>query len=69
MFPVPFPIRALVALGLLALWRPWSRAAAAIVAIPAFYWGTMIYAPIPFIVWWRDRKRAAAMAAIVPATA
>jgi hypothetical protein len=58
MFPVPFPVRALAALGLLALWRPWSRAAAAIVAIPAFYWGTMIYAPIPFIVWWRERRRA-----------
>jgi hypothetical protein len=57
MFPVPFPIRALVALGLLALWRPWSRAAAAIVAIPAFYWGTMVYAPIPFIVWWRARSK------------
>jgi hypothetical protein len=56
MFPVPFPIRALLALGLLAMWRPWSRAAAAIVAIPAFYWGTLIYAPIPLIVWWQDRR-------------
>jgi hypothetical protein len=70
MFPVPFPLRVLVAVGLLALWRPWSRAAAAIVAIPAFYWGTMIYAPIPLIVWWRDRnRRPAPTPAIVPATA
>lgn len=57
MVPVPFPVRALLAVALLALRRPWSRAAAAIVAIPAFYWGTLIYAPIPFIVWCRDRRR------------
>jgi hypothetical protein len=63
MFPIPFPVRLVVALGLLALWRPWSRAAAAIIAIPAFYWGTMVYAPIPFIVWWRGRRSAQASTA------
>jgi hypothetical protein len=60
MVPVAFPVRAAIAVALLALWRPWSRAAAAIIAIPAFYWGTLIYAPIPFIVWWRGRSRAQA---------
>ena len=58
MLPVPFPVRLVVAAGLLLLRRPWSRAAAAIVAIPAFYWGSLIYAPIPFIVWWRGRSAA-----------
>lgn len=59
MLPVPFPVRLVLSLGLLALWRPWSRAAAAIIAIPAFYWGTLIYAPIPFILWWRGRSEVA----------
>ncbi len=58
MIPVPFPVRLVVACGLLAIRRPWSRAAAAVVAIPALYWGSLIYAPIPFIVWWRDRADA-----------
>ncbi len=40
--PVPYLVRAAIALALLALWRPWSRAAAAVVAIPAFYWASFV---------------------------
>lgn len=40
--PVPYVARAAIALALLALWRPWSRAAAAVVAIPAFYYASFV---------------------------
>jgi hypothetical protein len=46
--PVPFAVRAVIAGTLLLLWRPWSRALAAVIAIPAFYWASlvMLLAPI-----------------------
>jgi len=40
--PVPYLARAAVALVLLVLWRPWSRAMAAVVALPAFYFASLV---------------------------
>ena len=50
--PVPFLPRFVVAICLIALWRPWSRALAAVVAIPAFYWLSflMLIAPLAIVV-------------------
>jgi hypothetical protein len=50
--PVPFVLRGLVAIALIALWRPWSRALAAVVALPAFYWWSfvMLIAPLAVVV-------------------
>ena len=48
--PVPFLVRALVAALLLLVWRPWSRAAAAVIAIPAFYFATFVLFVAPVAV-------------------
>jgi hypothetical protein len=48
--PIPFVARGVVAVGLLALWRPWSRAAAAFVAIPAMYWSSLVIVLAPIAV-------------------
>jgi len=49
--PLPFHLRAGVALVLLAVFRPWSRCLAAVIAIPAFYYGTfvLLIAPVAVI--------------------
>lgn len=49
--PVPFPVRLALAGGLLLLWRPWSRALAAAIAIPAFYWASFVVllAPVSLV--------------------
>jgi len=46
--PIPFLLRLAVAVPLILWWRPWSRALAAVVATPAFYWWSflMLIAPI-----------------------
>jgi hypothetical protein len=51
--PIPFPVRAAVAGFLLLLRRPWSRAVAAVIAIPAFYFGSLIL----LLVVLADRRR------------
>lgn len=48
--PVPFLVRALAAALLLIAWRPWSRATAAVIAIPAFYWATFVLFLAPVVV-------------------
>jgi hypothetical protein len=48
--PIPFAGRFVLALGLLALWRPWSRALAAVVAIPSFYWSSVAVLVAPAVV-------------------
>ena len=50
--PIPFLPRLVVAIGLIALWRPWSRALAAVVATPAFYWWSflLLIAPVAMVV-------------------
>jgi len=46
---IPFAPRLLVAVALVALNRPWSRMAGAIVAIPALYWPTLLlFAGVPW---------------------
>jgi hypothetical protein len=53
--PVPFAVRAVIAAGLLLLWRPWSRALAAAIAIPAFYYASILL----ILVILADRRRPA----------
>lgn len=51
--PIPLAIRAAIALALLALRRPWSRALAAVVATPAFYVASFVLLIAPICVWLR----------------
>lgn len=54
--PVPIWIRVAAALALLALVRTrWARALAATIAIPAFYWGSLVVLIAPVAVLIRDR--------------
>jgi hypothetical protein len=58
--PIPFILRAAIAAGLLLLFRPWSRAMAAFVAIPAMYWGSLVLLLAPAAVVLRRLPRTAA---------
>lgn len=60
--PIGLPIRWAAALGLLALRRPWARALAATLAIPAFYWGSLVILLAPLAVYLRDRSEVPAHA-------
>jgi hypothetical protein len=51
--PIPLAVRVVIAAGLLVIWRPWSRALAAAVAIPSFYYGSLILV----LVLLADRRR------------
>ena len=48
--PVPFLVRAIAAAALVIAWRPWSRAAAAVIVIPAFYWASFVLFIAPVVV-------------------
>lgn len=49
--PIPFWVRAIAAFALLAVSRAgWSRALAATIAIPAFYWGSLVVLIAPLAV-------------------
>ena len=48
--PIPWLPRVAVAAVLVLAWRPWSRAAAAVLAIPAFYYSTLVMFIAPVIV-------------------
>ncbi|MEW5992657.1 MAG: hypothetical protein AB1736_15120 [Chloroflexota bacterium] len=54
--PIPLLVRWALAMGLLALRRPSARALAATIAIPAFYWGSLVILIAPIAVWLRDRQ-------------
>jgi hypothetical protein len=54
--PVPLPLRAVVALGLLLLRRPTATALACVVAIPAFHYQTLLLLVVPLAVWIRGRR-------------
>lgn len=55
--PIPFPIRMVAAVALLvAIRRPWARALAATIAIPAFYWGSLVVLIAPVAVALRDAR-------------
>ena len=49
--PVPFIVRAPIALGLLALRRPWARALAAATVSPGLYWGQLVVLVAPISLW------------------
>lgn len=55
--PVPLPVRWALAAGLMALRRPWSKALAATIAIPAFYWGSLVILIAPLALFVRGRLR------------
>ena len=64
--PIPLAVRLLAALLLLvAVRRTWARALAATIAIPAFYWGSLVVliAPVAIVV----RERIEARRRLVPA--
>ena len=52
---IPFVIRFPMAIVLVALRRPWSRALAAFIAIPALYYGSLVVAVAPVAVAIRSR--------------
>jgi hypothetical protein len=45
--PVPFLVRAPIAVVLVALQRPWSRALGAVIASPDLYWGQLVVLVAP----------------------
>jgi hypothetical protein len=51
--PVPLVARAGLAMALLAMRRPWSRALAAVIATPAFYVASFVLMIAPICVWLR----------------
>jgi hypothetical protein len=53
--PIPFIVRLPIAIGFLALRRPWATAVAATVAIPSFYWESFVIFLAPLAVWVRAR--------------
>ena len=56
--PVPLAVRVVLAIGLLALRRPWATALACVIAIPGFYYQTLLLLVVPLVVWIReDEKR------------
>ena len=57
--PVPFVVRAIAAVGLVALQRPWTRALAAIIASPDLYWGQLVVLVAPLSLWLRRNEFAA----------
>jgi hypothetical protein len=67
--PIPFSVRVIAAAALLLISRAgWSRALAATLAIPAFYWGSLVILIAPLAVWLRTPRPAIAVAAPEPAT-
>jgi hypothetical protein len=59
MVPVPLAPRLLLAAALLATRRPVAIATAAVVATPAFYWGSLVLLVAPVAIgldWWDERR-------------
>ena len=52
--PIPFAVRAMVAVGLLLVRRPWATALACVFAIPAFHYQTLLLLIVPVAVWLRS---------------
>lgn len=55
--PVPFLLRLPVALVLIALQRPWTRALGAMLASPNLYWGQLVVVIAPIALWIEERAR------------
>jgi hypothetical protein len=47
---IPFPVRLVVGLALIATRKPWARALGATLALPAFYWGSLVVLVAPVAV-------------------
>jgi hypothetical protein len=63
--PIPWSIRLVAAAGLLVLTRTgWARALAATLAIPAFYWGSLVILLAPLAIFLRTPRMASAI--VVP---
>ena len=64
--PIPLVVRLPVACGLMLIRRPWATALAAAVAIPSFYWESLVVLLAPILVYLRfgevHRRPAMAMA-------
>lgn len=57
--PISFPVRLLAALIILVAFRTtWARALAATIAIPAFYWGSLVVLIAPLAIVIRERLEA-----------
>lgn len=57
--PISFPVRAIAGLGILVAFRThWARALAATIAIPAFYWGSLVVLIAPVAILLRERAGA-----------
>jgi hypothetical protein len=63
--PIPFLLRLPVALVLIAIQRPWTRALGAVLASPNLYWGQLVVLIAPIALWIQERseRRAATAAA------
>jgi hypothetical protein len=53
--PVPFVFRAVIALVLLVVAKPWTRALAAAIVSPGLYWGQLVVLIAPFGLWLEGR--------------
>ena len=53
--PVPFLLRLPVALVLVAIQRPWTRALGAMLASPNLYWGQLVVVIAPIALWIQER--------------
>lgn len=57
--PISFPVRLVAALAILVAFRTtWGRAIAATIAIPAFYWGSLVVLIAPVAIVIRERLEA-----------
>lgn len=55
--PISFPVRLLAGLAILAAFRTtWARALAATIAIPAFYWGSLVVLIAPIAILLREGR-------------
>lgn len=57
--PVPFLLRLPIALVLIAMQRPWTRALGAMLASPNLYWGQLVVVIAPLALWVEARNKRA----------
>jgi len=64
--PVPFVLRLAIAVPVWFVGRPWARALAAVLAVPAFYWESLVLFIAPLCLYFRRHE--APVAAVRPVT-
>ena len=62
--PVPFIVRLPIALVLIAIQRPWTRALGAMLASPNLYWGQLVIVIAPLSLWIQERAERRANATL-----